>query len=94
MASQHITTIYEKNVGHFATGLVVTSLVLMASLAWNNAFQDLFNKFIPSDKWEVAGKFLYALLLTAIVYYAIKAYLALNPSILGEEKTNTKKTRK
>lgn len=77
--SQHISTISEQNVTYFATGLVITSLVLMASLAWNAAFQSLFEKLIPSKKWEVVGSFLYAMTLTAIIYYIIKLYLHFVP---------------
>jgi hypothetical protein len=77
--AQHLTTISEQNVTYFTTGLAITSLVLIASLAWNSAFQALFDKLIPSQKWEVIGSFLYAATLTAIIYYVIKAYLHFVP---------------
>lgn len=87
--SQHIATIQEQNIGYFTTGLIVTSLVLMASLAWNGAFESLVNLIIPVKKWEVLGAFIYALLLTAVIYYILKTYLKFLPKIAKPNKSSS-----
>ena len=48
--AQHLSVVSDKSVGFFVTGLAVTSLVLMASLAWNTAFQSLFDAVFPKQK--------------------------------------------
>ena len=73
----------------FTLTLVVSSLVLMASLAWNAAFQDLFDKVIGSSKGEVAGKFIYAVALTILVYFLIK--LLIIPLMEKREEEKKKK---
>ena len=44
----------------------------LPSLAWNAAFQDLLDKVIGSNKGETVGKFVYAFVLTIMVYFLIK----------------------
>lgn len=42
------------------------SLVLIAGLAWNDAFQSTFNRYFPRGG-AILAKFIYALVLTTIV---------------------------
>lgn len=84
--AQHLEVVSQKNLSYFTSSLIATSLVLMASLAWNSFFQALFDKVIPSKKWEIIGHLAYAFILTGVVYYALKAYVKLNTKVVPTEK--------
>jgi hypothetical protein len=51
-------------------GLITTALGLVAALAWNTAIQNLFDRFFGEAGSKLAGQFLYAILITAVVIFA------------------------
>lgn len=53
-------------------GYVSAALGLVAGLAWNEAITSLINVLFPVAKNTVAIKFLYALILTAVVVMLIR----------------------
>lgn len=50
--------------------LITTALGLVAALAWNSAIQDLFAALPVPGGGELAGKFVYAMLVTLVVIFA------------------------
>jgi hypothetical protein len=50
--------------------LIATALGLVAALAWNTAIQNLFTELFGDAGGKLAGQFLYAALITAIVIFA------------------------
>jgi len=55
-------------------GYLITALGLVAGLAWNDAIKTSIDLLFPSTQASILAKFLYALLITAIVVI-ISAYL-------------------
>ena len=51
--------------------LITTALGLVAALAWNTAIQNLFTKVFGEAGAELIGQFVYALIITAIVIFAM-----------------------
>jgi hypothetical protein len=62
---QHGQSLFSTATTGFYT-IMVGALVLIAGLAWNSAFQALFNTYLHPGNATLA-KFIYALILTAIV---------------------------
>ena len=50
--------------------LITTALGLVAALAWNTAIQNLFDIIFGEAGGELAGQFLYAILITIVVIFA------------------------
>lgn len=50
--------------------LITTALGLVAAVAWNTAIQNLFNKVFGEAGAKLAGRFLYATLITIVVIFA------------------------
>lgn len=48
-------------------GFILTALGLVAGLAWNEAIQSLIKSFFAVDKDSIWIKFLYAIVITAMV---------------------------
>lgn len=46
--------------------LATASFGLVAALAWNSAIQAAFERYFPSDESRIAGRVLYAVVVTAI----------------------------
>jgi len=49
---------------------IVTGLGVVAALAWNDAIQSFIRHFFPLDQNSVLAKFMYALIITAVVVTA------------------------
>jgi len=62
--------------------LIITSLSLVAALAWNSAFQNFFEK----NKYLNRGPWIYAVLITGIVIGLIIGFTKIVEKIEGEEK--------
>jgi Family of unknown function (DUF5654) len=50
--------------------LITTALGLVAALAWNTAIQNLFDTVFGGSGSKLAGRFLYATLITLVVIFA------------------------
>ena len=50
---------------------VATALTVVVGLAWNNAFTDMFSRVEWMRRW---GPFVYAFLITLIVYVVIRTF--------------------
>lgn len=57
----------KKEVGEKTIGYISTALGLIAGLAWNEAVKSLIDYVFPLDKSGLLAKFIYALMMTAIV---------------------------
>ena len=72
----------------FATSstLIISAMTLVASLAWNEFFKAVFERF--KDKlnlWgELIGLFLYALIVTLIVVVIVKRLKSVNSKVGGK----------
>lgn len=51
-------------------GYVLTALGLVAGLAWNEAISALIKTFFPLDDSGLIAKFIYALIITAVIVWA------------------------
>lgn len=65
MVIKHIKST-EKEVREKMITLILGGFGLVAALAWNDAIQALFNQLFPKSN-GLAGKFVYAVLVTVIV---------------------------
>ncbi len=54
-----------------STGYILTALGLVAGLAWNEAIKSLIDQIFPFNKDGVLIKFIYAIIVTAIIVIAI-----------------------
>lgn len=71
---QDMTTkqkIAKNNLSLFLFTLIVAALVLVASLTWNSALQELFNRMFPMESKGVTAHVLYAIVVTIAITFMI-----------------------
>ena len=76
-----------KEVKEKTLGFILTALSLVAGLAWNEAIQSLIKSFFAVDKDSIWIKFLYAIVITAVVVI-VTVYLT---KFFGKNEEDNKK---
>lgn len=82
-----IVSIFGENLKKKLPEIVVTSLTLIAGLAWNDAFNTLINHYNPTEKTKGSYlyKFLYAFIITLLFIIIITVVLSVTSAF--ESKT-------
>ncbi|MGI6103205.1 MAG: DUF5654 family protein [Patescibacteria group bacterium] len=64
--------------------LVTAAFGLVAALAWNSAIQELINAYYPAGD-DLRGKFLYAIVITAIAVWATTSLARIHDKVIAKE---------
>jgi hypothetical protein len=80
--NERFTRTYKKY-NNVITNSIITGVVLLSGLAWNDVIQSTINKYYPPEKkQDIQAKLVYALIITLFV---VLAEIYIFPRMRGDE---------
>jgi len=80
---------FEEELRKKSFGYITTAFGLVAGLAWNEAIKSVIEKFFPMSTSGMIAKFVYAIIITAILVF-VSLYILKS----DKDKTDAEKTKK